>query len=91
VFKGNPAYYYLKDSNGEEIKGTLYEQEMQKTKHPDVFLVEKVLRKKVSRSMSNGSDLIAHIIVGSIRIMSSIFYLHIMFLFKRTSSGMTRR
>jgi hypothetical protein len=46
VFKGNPPYYYLKDSNGEEIKGTFYEQEMQKTKHPDVLLVEKVLRKK---------------------------------------------
>jgi hypothetical protein len=46
VFTGNPPYYYLKDSNGEEIKGTFYEQEMQKTKHPDVYLVEKVLRKK---------------------------------------------
>jgi hypothetical protein len=48
VFKGNPPYYYLKDSDGEVIKGTFYEQEMQKTKHSDVlvFLVEKVLRKK---------------------------------------------
>ena len=44
VFKGSPPYYHLKDSNGEEIKGIFYEQEMQKTKYPDIYLVEKVLR-----------------------------------------------
>ena len=46
VYKGNPPYYHLKDSNEEEIKGIFYEQEMQKTKYPDIYLVEKVLRKK---------------------------------------------
>jgi hypothetical protein len=35
--------YYLKDHKGELVKGTFYEQEMQKTKLKDVYLVEKVI------------------------------------------------
>lgn len=46
MFSRNPPYYHLNDTSGEEIKGTFYEQEMQKTKFPDIYLVEKVLRKK---------------------------------------------
>lgn len=42
----NPVTYLLNDSQGNSIKGGFYEYELQKTKHPDVFLVEKVLRKK---------------------------------------------
>ena len=42
----NPLTYILKDSQGQLIKGGFYEHELQKTKHADVFLVEKVLRKK---------------------------------------------
>jgi hypothetical protein len=35
--------YYLKDHKGELVKGTFYEQEMQKTRLKDVYLVEKVI------------------------------------------------
>lgn len=42
----SPTTYKLKDTSEEEIKGSFYEQELQKTKYPDVYLVEKVLRKK---------------------------------------------
>lgn len=41
-----PTTYYLKDSRNEEIKGGFYESELQKVKYPDVYLVEKVVRRK---------------------------------------------
>lgn len=46
VIHSNPITYKLRDLNGEEVKGNFYEQELQKTKFPDVYLVERVLRKK---------------------------------------------
>ncbi|KAJ8915902.1 hypothetical protein NQ315_015515 [Exocentrus adspersus] len=39
-----PPTYFLEDIGGTEIKGAFYEQELQRTKHPDVYLVERVLR-----------------------------------------------
>ena len=42
----NPTTYLLKDYKNDDIKGGFYEEEMQKVKHPNVFLVEKILRKK---------------------------------------------
>ena len=45
----NPVTYKLEDSAGHLIPGGFYEHELQKTKHPDVYLVEKVLKKKGSR------------------------------------------
>lgn len=42
----NPATYILHDQKGEEIQGGFYNEELQKVKHPDVYLVEKVLRRK---------------------------------------------
>jgi hypothetical protein len=42
----NPTTYLLKDSKNENIEGGFYEEELQKVKHPDVYLVEKILRKK---------------------------------------------
>lgn len=42
----NPVTYLLEDMEGRPIKGAFYEQELQKTKQPDVYLVEKILRKK---------------------------------------------
>lgn len=46
----NPKYpvtYKLSDYYGEEIiKGSFYEEELQKTKNHDVFLVEKILRRR---------------------------------------------
>ncbi|XP_070170919.1 uncharacterized protein [Polyergus mexicanus] len=47
VFKNIPPYYHIKDMKGEEIKGTFYEQELQKTKIPtNIYLIEKILKKK---------------------------------------------
>ncbi|KAK9701381.1 hypothetical protein QE152_g30661 [Popillia japonica] len=42
----NPATYLLNDMNGDPILGSFYEQELQKAKHEDAYLVEKVLRRK---------------------------------------------
>ena len=42
----NPVTYKLKDYNGEIIEGSFYEQELQKTKQKEVYLIEKVLKTK---------------------------------------------
>lgn len=41
----NPPVYKLKDWEGKEIAGAFYAEELQKTKYPDTYLVEKVLKK----------------------------------------------
>lgn len=42
----NPITYLLDDFQRQPIQGSFYEPELQKTNHPDVFLVEKVLKTK---------------------------------------------
>ena len=43
----DPPVYKLKDYDGEELKGTFYEKELQKVMKPDdVYEVEKVLKKR---------------------------------------------
>lgn len=42
----NPVTFLLKDMNNQNIAGSFYEYELQKAKYPDVYLIEKVLRKK---------------------------------------------
>lgn len=42
----NPTTYLLQDDQGEEIKGAFYEEELQKTAHPNIFLIEKIIRRK---------------------------------------------
>ena len=43
----NPPVYKLKDYDGEELKGTFYEKELQKVvKSEDVYEVEKILKKR---------------------------------------------
>ena len=42
----SPVTYKLKDYNGEIIEGSFYEQELQKTKQKEVYLIEKVLKTK---------------------------------------------
>lgn len=42
----NPVTYTLQDSQGEVLHGTFYEQELTKSKTGNVYLVEKVLKKK---------------------------------------------
>lgn len=41
-----PTTYLLEDSKGEPILGSFYEQELQSVKYPDVYLIEKVLKRK---------------------------------------------
>ena len=42
----NPTTYLLKDMSERPIRGAFYQQELQKTENPDVYLVEKILRRK---------------------------------------------
>lgn len=46
VKKTKPVTYELKDYNDQPIEGTFYREELQKTKHPDVYLIEKILKKR---------------------------------------------
>ena len=45
VLYTNSITYKLKDLNGEQIKGSFYEQELQKTTQ-EMFRIEKVIRRK---------------------------------------------
>ncbi|KAJ8909513.1 hypothetical protein NQ315_012837 [Exocentrus adspersus] len=42
----NPITCLLEDMRGQPIQGVFYAEELQKTTNPDVYLVEKVLRRK---------------------------------------------
>lgn len=42
----NPITYQLNDLEGNEIKGTVYQQELQLAKQSKLYLVEKIIRKK---------------------------------------------
>lgn len=46
VSKTKPVTYHLLDYKDNPIAGGFYEQELQKVMYPDVYLVEKVLRKR---------------------------------------------
>ena len=46
----DPITYKLKDLNGEEIKGSFYEQKLQKTAQ-EMFRIEKVIRRKGDKSL----------------------------------------
>lgn len=46
VRKTKPITYLLSDIYGNPIQGGFYEEEIQKVKHPDVYLVEKILKRK---------------------------------------------
>ena len=58
--------YVINDLNGEEIMGTFYEKELQKTSQEE-FRIEKVIKRKGVTCMLNGKDVIIHLIVGSIK------------------------
>ena len=45
----DPPTYQITDNNGEEIQGSFYEQEMQKTDQK-IFRIEKVIRKLINKS-----------------------------------------
>jgi len=40
------AAYMLEDAEENPIRGNLYEQELQKTSYPDVYLVEKIIDRR---------------------------------------------
>lgn len=42
----SPITFLLSDDKNQEIKGSVYAEELQSVKHPDVYLVEKILRKR---------------------------------------------
>lgn len=46
VRQTNPRVYLLTDANDENIQGTFYSQELQKVQYPNVYLIERVLKKK---------------------------------------------
>ena len=46
VFFTCPLTYELRDLNGERIEGRFYEAEMQKTKFPEIYLIENILKEK---------------------------------------------
>ena len=45
-----PVAYKITDYNGEEIQGSLYEQELQKTKQ-DIFRIEKIIKQQGKNSL----------------------------------------
>lgn len=45
----NPITYNIIDMDGNDIRGAFYETEIQKTKEPEVYLVEKILRRKAGK------------------------------------------
>ena len=64
-----PWTYVINDLNDEEIIGTFYEKELQKTNQQE-FRIEKVIKKKVDKvinHMSNGKIVIVHLIAGLIK------------------------
>ena len=64
-----PWTYVINDLNDEEIIGTFYEKELQKTNQQE-FRIEKVIKKKVDKVinyMSNGKIVIVHLIAGLIK------------------------
>ena len=61
-----PWAYAINDLNGEEIIGTFYEKELQKTNQNE-FRIEKVIKKKVINYMPNGNVMIVHLIAGLVK------------------------
>lgn len=46
VNRTNPITYLLKDTSNEEIQGMFYPEELQLTSQPNIYLVERIIRKK---------------------------------------------
>ena len=61
-----PWTYVINDLNGEEIIGTFYEKELQKTNQKNLEL-KKQLKEKMINYMSNGKFMIIHLIAGLIK------------------------
>ena len=53
IQRTNPVTYKITDYNDEEVQGTFYEQELQKTSQ-EVFRIEKIVKKDKTRSLVKG-------------------------------------
>lgn len=49
VIRSYPVTYFLKDRKGNLIQGCFYEQELLKTNYPDIYLIEKVIKRNGSK------------------------------------------
>ena len=49
VLKTRPTTYKIKDESGEIIKGSFYQEELQKTKTDNIYLVEKLLQTRTKK------------------------------------------
>jgi transposase InsO family protein len=47
----NPTTYVLKDGKDEILQGCFYEMELMKTKHADIYLIEKIIRRKGNKML----------------------------------------
>ena len=57
----DPPVYKLKDYDGEELKGTFYEKELQKViKSDDVYEVEKIIKNAVEAETASGKSVCVH-------------------------------
>ena len=61
-----PWTYVINYLNGEEITGTFYEKELQRTNQEE-FRIEIVIKRKGDKIMSNGKDMIIPLIAGLIK------------------------
>ena len=61
-----PWTYVISDLNGQEIVGSFYEKELQKTNQKE-FRIEKVIKRKGISYISNGKDIIIILIAGLIK------------------------
>ena len=61
-----PWSYIINGLNGEEFIGTFDEKELQKTNQQEVR-IELVIKKKKTSHMSNGKDMIIHLLAGLIK------------------------
>ena len=63
------TYDVISDLNGENIVGTFYQKELQKTNQKE-FRIQKVMKSKENNiCMSNGEDMIVHITVGLVKVI----------------------
>ena len=46
----HPITYKIRDQNGEEIKGTFYREELQKTDQ-NIYRIEKIIRKRQDKAL----------------------------------------
>ena len=64
-----PWTYVINDLNGEEIIGTFYEKELQKTNQQGFRIEKKLLKEKEINYMLNGKDMTIYLIAGLIKMI----------------------